>query len=160
RRSTKTVTLGSHASMTFLRADGTNHSGRFNDNTLVVRLDLDVSRVLLMGDAEAGGRRPPETAPTFDSPEGQVLAFAPDAIRADVLVVGHHGSKTSSRKAFVDAVSPRIAVISSGPHAYASVVLPDPEIVEEYTHASKLMRTDTDDDACAQSHRKIGTTAD
>ena len=41
--------------MTFLYADGSHHSG-FNENSLVTRLDLGARRVLLMGDAEAGGR--------------------------------------------------------------------------------------------------------
>jgi len=35
-------------------------------------------------------------------------------LKADVLKVGHHGSSTSSGKAFIKAVSPQIAVISCG----------------------------------------------
>ncbi len=37
-----------------------------------------------------------------------------EAVRADVLKVGHHGSKTSSTGPFLDAVSPSIAIISDG----------------------------------------------
>ena len=45
--------------MRFLHADGASHSDP-NENSLMVRLDLGTTRVLLMGDAEAAAaeRRP------------------------------------------------------------------------------------------------------
>jgi competence protein ComEC len=36
------------------------------------------------------------------------------AISAEVLIVPHHGSKTSSSAAFLDAVGPRVAVVQAG----------------------------------------------
>jgi beta-lactamase superfamily II metal-dependent hydrolase len=57
--------------MTILHADGAPHSS-FNETTLVVRLDLGSTRVLLMGDAEAGGRQAPSVPPSAGSNE-QVL---------------------------------------------------------------------------------------
>ena len=53
-----TIALGQAATMTILHADGAAHSSA-NENSVVVRFDLGSTRVLLMGDAEAGGRQPP-----------------------------------------------------------------------------------------------------
>jgi len=39
---------------------------------------------------------------------------ASDQLRADVLLVPHHGSKTSSTEAFLDAVQPRWALFQMG----------------------------------------------
>ena len=58
-------------------------------------------RMLLVGDAER-----PE--------EDWLLARYGDSLRADVLKVGHHGSSTSSSGPFLDAVRPRIALVSVG----------------------------------------------
>lgn len=46
---------------------------------------------------------------------GEKEILASDAnIRSDILKLGHHGSKTSSSAPFLDAVAPRLALISSG----------------------------------------------
>jgi competence protein ComEC len=37
-----------------------------------------------------------------------------DKLKCDILKVAHHGSKSSSSEAFLDAVKPRIAVIQCG----------------------------------------------
>jgi competence protein ComEC len=58
-------------------------------------------RFLLVGDAEE-----PE--------EEWLLAKERSELHADVLKVGHHGSSTSSSDAFLEAVRPRVAVISVG----------------------------------------------
>jgi competence protein ComEC len=154
------VKLGNRASMTFLHVDGRPHGDRFHENTLVTVLELDGTRVLLMGDAEAGGREAPASAPKKESVEGYVLEKYKAQLRADVLVAGNHGSTSSSRKAFIDAVAPKVSVISSGPTKYAGVQLPDPAIVQELQQAGELFRTDLDDAACAKKEDKIGPTAD
>jgi competence protein ComEC len=151
----QTVALGQNATMTFLYMDGSQHSN-FNENSLVVRLDLGSHRVLLMGDAEAGGRKAPSIAPSGTSIEGKLLACCAAELKADVLVVGHHGSKSSSRAAFLSKVGASLFVISAGPTKYQTVVLPDQEIVDEVEGLGQLFRTDLNDDACAESTAKVG----
>jgi competence protein ComEC len=46
--------------------------------------------------------------------EKDLLRLDPARLRADVLKVGHHGSRTSSSAPFLAAVGPREAVISAG----------------------------------------------
>ncbi len=46
--------------------------------------------------------------------ERQLVRADPAGLRADLLLVPHHGSKTSSSEAFLDAVQPRIALVQAG----------------------------------------------
>jgi beta-lactamase superfamily II metal-dependent hydrolase len=153
------IPLGVGASMTILHADGAKHAS-FNENSLVVRLDLGPTRVLLMGDAEAGGRQSPTQPPTTSSIEGVLLACCAQAVAADVLIAGHHGSRTSSRDAFLNAVMASVYVVSSGPTKYQTVVLPDADVIGELRQRGQLFRTDLNDAACAQNPAKIGPDAD
>jgi beta-lactamase superfamily II metal-dependent hydrolase len=107
------IPLGQNASMKILHADGGVHSS-FNENSLVVRLDLGTTRVLLMGDAEAGGRNAPSTPPSSTSIEGALVTCCASELAAQVLIVGHHGSRSSSRTALLDAVGASVFVVSSG----------------------------------------------
>jgi competence protein ComEC len=153
------VTLGPNASMTILHADSTPH-GNPNENSLVTRLDLGTHRILLMGDAEAGGRRAPSSPPTNASLEGVLLRCCRAALAADVMVVGHHGSESSSRAALLAAVKPSIMVISAGPFPYSGVVLPDDVIVQEMKRQGQLFRTDVNDASCGENPSKIGPDSD
>jgi beta-lactamase superfamily II metal-dependent hydrolase len=153
------IALGGSAWMTILHADGGPYEN-VNDNSLVVRLDLGSTRVLLVGDSEAGGRMDPSVAPTPISVEGQLLACCLAELAARVLVAGHHGSKTSSRHAFLDAVGASVFVVSSGPTKYGSVTLPDAEVIAELSARGQLFRTDRNDAACAISTTKIGPVND
>lgn len=149
------VPLGVNATMTFLHADGTRQSS-FNENSLVVRLDLGVRRILLPGDAEAGGRNPPSTPPSPRSIEGELIACCAAALRSDILVAGHHGSMTSSRTAFLDAIQATQYVVSAGPTRYASVTLPDAVVVVELERRGTVWRTDLNDDSCGTNPAKVG----
>jgi competence protein ComEC len=72
-----------------------------NDLSCVLRVVSQGGTVLLTGDIEAAS-------------EIELLARDASALRADVLVVPHHGSRTSSTPAFIAAVSPRSAVVAAG----------------------------------------------
>jgi competence protein ComEC len=79
----------------------TNSDRGPNDNSFVFKLTYGGRSVLFVGDAES-------------EEEGDLLALGPARLHADLLKVGHHGSRTSSSPGFIAAVSPTEAVISSG----------------------------------------------
>jgi beta-lactamase superfamily II metal-dependent hydrolase len=149
------ITLGQGATMTILHADGAPYPSP-NDNTIVVRLDLGSTRVLFMGDAQAGARADPSTAPDPTSIEGALLACCTQDLAAQLMVVGHHGSKTSTRKALLDAVEASTFIVSSGPTKYGTVTLPDQEVISELVARGQVFRTDMDDEACKTNPAKIG----
>jgi len=74
-----------------------------NANSVVLRVDYGEVRILLTGDAEH------ET-------EERLLARHPEKLRAHVLKVAHHGSKFATRRRFLAAVAPTVALISAGKH--------------------------------------------
>ena len=154
------ITLGDGATMRFLHADGGQHAS-FNENSLVVMMNLGEVEVLFMGDAEAGARAGwADGNPEPTSVEAALLACCTTEINADVLIVGHHGSRTSSRTDFLDAVSADVFVVSTGPTQYGSVTLPDQIVIDELQNRGEVWRTDVDDDACGQENEKVGPDAD
>lgn len=72
-----------------------------NDNSFVIRIGLGERHVLLTGDAE-------------HEAEARLLAAHGSELHADLLKVGHHGSRTSTSAALVRAVAPRFATVSCG----------------------------------------------
>ena len=161
------VELGATAKMQFLYRDAHPYADP-NGNSVVVRLDLGGKRILLAGDSEGGERELPSTSPSPRSIEAKLLDCCASDLKADVLVVGHHGSLTSSRTKFLDAVNASIFAISSGPYPYRKVRLPDAEIVSELESRGQVLRTDREDAfrideesrACEMRERKIGPDAD
>jgi competence protein ComEC len=71
-----------------------------NNDSLVLRLRLGRRTLLLTGDAEAQAEA--------------ALVRARDELLCDVLKAGHHGSRTSSTQAFVEATRPALVVVSVG----------------------------------------------
>jgi competence protein ComEC len=102
-----------------------------NNDSLVIRLHFGERTILLPGDAEK-------------QVEYSMLAENdPVELRADVLKVGHHGSKNSTVPDFLAAVSPQIAIISAGeenPYGH-----PSPELLQRLEESgSRILRTDRD----------------
>lgn len=87
-----------------------------NNNSLVIKITWNNISLLLPGDIEAEG-------------EQELVTLAGNALKSDVLVVPHHGSKTSSTPRFLAFADPSIAVISSGKK---SAGLPHKKVLERY----------------------------
>ena len=101
---------------------------RPNDRSLVLSVEYSGRRLLLTGDAGE---------PT----ERVLLECCRDALAADVLKVGHHGSRTSTTAAFVRAVKPQAAVVSTRFDARRR--LPDSGVLERLRQAgAAVFRTD------------------
>ncbi|HJU23300.1 MAG TPA: ComEC/Rec2 family competence protein, partial [Casimicrobiaceae bacterium] len=98
-----------------------------NDLSCVLRVTSSGGSALLTGDVEAPS-------------EGEMLARDAN-LQAEVLIVPHHGSRTSSTPAFIAAVAPRYALIAAG---YRNRFRhPRPEIVARYVDAGAArLRTD------------------
>ena len=140
------VPLGAGAAFTILHADGKKQKD-YNENSVVIAVALGPARLLLVGDAESGARKDP-SYPAGDVEE-YLIDHHKEEIRSDILQVGHHGSMTSSRRAFLEAVHARLALVSSGPKRYGKVTLPDPEVIEELgKQGMTVLRTDEHDDRC------------
>ncbi len=99
-----------------------------NDLSCVVRIRSAFGSALLTGDIEARS-------------EADLVRRQSAMLKADVLVVPHHGSKTSSTPPFIAAVAPDIAVFTAGYRNRFGH--PKPEIVLRYLDAgASLYRTD------------------
>lgn len=81
-----------------------NSSNDLNDASVVLELDAFGRRALFMGDATMRVE--------------QELLERGDDLHADFLKVGHHGSKYSSSKEFLEAVHPAVAAVSVGKNSY------------------------------------------
>ena len=74
--------------------------GNENDNSSVIYTELNNHKFLFMGDAGV------------EVEEDLIKKYNLQDI--DVLKVGHHGSKTSSSKIFIDEIKPKYSIISVG----------------------------------------------
>jgi competence protein ComEC len=106
-------------------AEGDGDAPSANNDSIVLRLRFGRRTLLLTGDAEADAER--------------ALVSAGDDLACDVLKVGHHGSRTSSTQAFVNATRPALAVVSVGedsPHGH-----PHAEVLRRWCDAGALVLT-------------------
>jgi competence protein ComEC len=100
-----------------------------NDNSFVIRIRFGERAILLTGDAE-------------HLEEHELIErLGPDNLRADVLKVGHHGSRTSSTPSFLAAVRPSVAVISCGVRNRFGHPHPNTLVTLEQSGA-RVLRTD------------------
>ncbi|ORL81899.1 ComEC/Rec2 family competence protein [Prescottella equi] len=101
-----------------------------NDASLVLMAETVAGRLLLTGDVEEDGQR--------------ALLRSKIPLRADVLKVPHHGSRTTSPE-FLDAVRPRVALVSVG--ADNTFGHPNPGILQRLAALGAVtVRTDRDGD--------------
>ena len=108
--------------------DSYTQKRKSNDRSCVLRIAVGEHVLLLPADIEAKSER-------------ELLARDASALRADVLIVPHHGSRTSSTAEFVAAVQPSVAVFSVGYHNRFKH--PRPEVVERYRALqTRLMQSD------------------
>ena len=86
-----------------------------NDASIVAKLSYGDTAFILTGDS-------PVNVEQF------LVKTYGDQLHADVLKLGHHGSKTSSSQEFLDAVHPSVAIVSAGlGNKYGH---PNPEVVD------------------------------
>ena len=108
-------------------ADG---NPKANARSCVLRVSNGRTAMLLAGDIEA-----PQ--------EARLLALGPERLEADVLLVPHHGSGTSSTAGFLNAVHPAIGVFQVGwRNRYHH---PKPQVYARYA-ALGIRRLRTDDE--------------
>ena len=98
-----------------------------NDNSNVIYIELNNYKFMFMGDAGVDKEK--------DILERYNIS------NIDVLKVGHHGSKTSSSKSFINKIKPKYSIISVGKNnRYGH---PNKEVLNNLDH-SKIYRTDED----------------
>jgi competence protein ComEC len=109
------------------RAQDYDSTTKPNALSCVLRIDSGRQAALLVGDIEQAQ----EARLVADDQGTQML-------HADVLLVPHHGSKTSSSAAFLDAVQPAVAVVQSGYRNRFGH--PAPPVMQRYAARSILVR--------------------
>lgn len=100
-----------------------------NNGALVLLVTVGERRMLVTSDIEAEAE--------------EWLVTSGLDLRADVLVVPHHGSRTSSTPSFLAEVEPLVAVIPVGRNSYGQ---PHLEVVERYASIDGLELRRTDED--------------
>ena len=119
----ESLEMGSHK-LKFLNTKKYNNE---NDNSSVIYLKYNNMKFLFMGDAGVDKEK--------DILEKYNMS------NIDVLKVGHHGSKTSSSKKFINVINPKYSIISVGKNnKYGH---PNKEILNTLSN-SKIYRTDED----------------
>jgi competence protein ComEC len=119
---------GVHFALLHPTADDHDRQLKSNALSCVLRVSGGGRSALLTGDIEA----PQEMA---------LLERSPQDLPAEILIVPHHGSRTSSTAAFLDAVAPRTAVVQAGYRSRYGH--PAPDVMARYTDRGiEVVRSD------------------
>jgi len=103
---------------------------KMNANSLVFKVGLDSVSFLFAGDITARA-------------EKEMVALAGSRLNATVLIVPHHGSRTSSTAEFIESVRPQIGVVSCGWQNRFG--FPHPEVLQRYRQRQvRIYQTDLD----------------
>lgn len=121
----RTVELGDDVTLRLLNAFLPNPES-LNDTSLCVRIDAKQVSFLVTGDGEMAVE--------------DALREGKEPIDVDILVAGHHGSNTSSKQYFLNAVSPHVSVISCGRDN--SYNLPNEKVLTRLSAFGAVYRTD------------------
>jgi competence protein ComEC len=114
----------------FLHPGAGRRPARRNNESCVLRIAAQGGSMLLTGDVERAA-------------EAEMARLFPEALKASVLLVPHHGSRTSSSREFIAAVAPRWAVVAAGYRNRFGH--PSDEVLERYRAAgAAVARTDRD----------------
>ena len=114
----------------FLWPDKENIVGEniLNNNSIVCKLKYKKLSILFTGDVE-------------EMAEKRIVELYGDKLKADIIKVAHHGSKTSSIEELIKAVSPRIAIIGVGKNNKFGH--PNEEVIDRLKkNDTKIYRTD------------------
>lgn len=96
-----------------------------NKNSLVLRVNVKGSGVLMTGDIDE---------------KGEKTLIADTDIKADILKIAHHGSRYSSCEKFIAVAAPKIAVIQVGKNTYGH---PSEEVIKRLEeHKITVLRND------------------
>lgn len=96
-----------------------------NKNSLVLRVNIKGSSVLMTGDIDE---------------KGEKTLIADTDIKADILKIAHHGSRYSSCEKFIAVAAPKIAVIQVGKNTYGH---PSEEVIKRLEeHKITVLRND------------------
>jgi competence protein ComEC len=113
----------------FIEKKTTQKWRNLNNNSLVVRLLFGSISILFPGDIMADA-------------EKELVRICRSGIESTILLAPHHGSKTSSTGAFLDRISPRVVIVSSG--RKTSTHYPHATVLQRYRDRNcRVYRTDT-----------------
>lgn len=108
-------------------SDASYQESNINNYSTVLKISYGQNSIIMTGDAE-------------NKIEKQILQTCED-VKATILKVGHHGSKTATTQEFLDAIKPKYALISCGVNNKFNH--PNQEVLERLDKQNiRIFRTD------------------